>query len=80
MTENLEQPAAAASAPPRPLPRALLATLLLFAAVAVWTRFANLGNRLLHHDESIHAYMSNTLAKDGNCRAPAAGRPATCAD
>src|SRR5215472_266332 len=52
----------------RMLPRPWLATIaILFLAAAV-TRFADLGSRPLHHDESIHAYQSNTLAKDGNWR------------
>ena len=71
MTE-LETSAPAAPAP-APAPsrtgapglRPLLLTLLLLAAV---TRFYDLGDRPLHHDESIHAYQSYSLAKDGNWR------------
>jgi len=48
--------------------RALLAAALLFAAVALGTRFWRLGERPLHHDESIHAHQSYTLMKDGNWR------------
>jgi uncharacterized protein (TIGR03663 family) len=39
---------------------------LLFAAV--FTRFFHLGDRPLHHDESIHAHQSYTLMKEGNWR------------
>lgn len=56
------RPAAAS----RALPRGILLAVFLFAAVA--TRFFRLGERPLHHDESIHAYQSYTLAKDGNWR------------
>jgi uncharacterized protein (TIGR03663 family) len=52
----------------RLIDRRLVAALALFAAVAVGTRFASLGDRALHHDESIHSYMSYTLAKDGAWR------------
>ena len=44
----------------------LLALLLLFGLLA--TRFFQLGERPLHHDESIHAYQSYTLSKDGSWR------------
>ena len=40
--------------------------ILLLAALA--THFTRLGDRAMHHDESIHAYQSNSLAKDGNWR------------
>ena len=46
--------------------RRLLIGLLLLAAVA--TRFIDLGDRPLHHDESIHAFQSYTLSKEGNWR------------
>ena len=45
--------------------------LLFVAAVAVaaiLTRFWALGDRPLHHDESIHAYQSYTLSKGGDWR------------
>src|SRR5713101_1742685 len=45
--------------------RALVTLFLLAAAV---TRFYRLGDRPLHHDESIHAFQSYSLAKDGNWR------------
>src|SRR5713101_8101989 len=45
--------------------RALVTLFLLAAAV---TRFYRLGDRPLHHDESIHAFQSQTLAKDGTWR------------
>jgi uncharacterized protein (TIGR03663 family) len=62
-----------APAAPEPAPsstgarslRPLLLTLLLLAVV---TRFYQLGDRPLHHDESIHAFQSYSLAKDGNWR------------
>ena len=44
------------------------AALLLLAAVAVITRFWALGDRPLHHDESIHAYQSWTLSRGGDWR------------
>ncbi len=46
----------------------LAAALLLFAAVAVASRFWALGDRPLHHDESIHAYQSWTLSRGGDWR------------
>ncbi|MEO8430932.1 MAG: flippase activity-associated protein Agl23 [Acidobacteriota bacterium] len=46
--------------------RRLLIGLFLLAAVA--TRFIDLGGRPLHHDESIHAFQSYTLSKEGNWR------------
>ncbi|HEY1434659.1 MAG TPA: flippase activity-associated protein Agl23, partial [Thermoanaerobaculia bacterium] len=50
----------------------LTAGTLLFIAVlalaAGWTRFYALGDRPLHHDESIHAYQSYTLSKGGDWR------------
>ena len=46
----------------------LAAALLLFAAVAVISRYWNLGDRPLHHDESIHAYQSWTLSRGGDWR------------
>jgi uncharacterized protein (TIGR03663 family) len=44
------------------------AFVLLFVLAALATRFYRLGDRPLHHDESIHAFESYTLAKDGNWR------------
>jgi uncharacterized protein (TIGR03663 family) len=52
----------------RLMDRRLAAALALLAAVAIGTRFASLGDRALHHDESIHSYMSYTLSKDGGWR------------
>jgi uncharacterized protein (TIGR03663 family) len=60
-------PAPAAPASVR-LPPRVIAALVLFVVVALSTRFARLGARALHHDESIHAFMSYTLSKDGNWR------------
>jgi uncharacterized protein (TIGR03663 family) len=48
--------------------QALLAAGILFALLALTTRFWSLGDRPFHHDESIHAYQSYTLMKDGNWR------------
>ena len=45
-----------------------VAGLLLFAALAVASRFWALGDRPLHHDESIHAYQSWTLSRGGDWR------------
>lgn len=41
------------------------AALLLFAVVLLVTRFARLGERPLHHDESIHAFQSRQLGLEG---------------
>ncbi|HEX9149829.1 MAG TPA: flippase activity-associated protein Agl23, partial [Thermoanaerobaculia bacterium] len=40
----------------------------LFVVAAAFTRFYHLGDRPLHHDESIHAHQSYSLMKDGNWR------------
>jgi uncharacterized protein (TIGR03663 family) len=58
--------AVGASAPPRR--GILLATAILFLLAALATRFWALGERPLHHDESIHAYQSYTLSKAGDWR------------
>ncbi len=50
------------------MPPRVAAALGLFMILALATRFARLGDRALHHDESIHSYMSYTLAKDGGWR------------
>ena len=51
------------------MPRQVLLALAgLFLLAALGTRFWHLGERPLHHDESIHAFQSYTLAKDGNWR------------
>ena len=47
------------------LPTAVVGVLLF---VAIFTRFFHLGDRPLHHDESIHAHQSYSLMKDGNWR------------
>ncbi len=69
MTEPVQNETVPAPAPvpagPRRLPPRLAAALALFAVIALTTRFARLGERPLHHDESIHSYMSYTLSKDG---------------
>ena len=72
MTEAVPDPT---QAPPEPalgrrtrVPRRVAAALLVFLAAALASRFVRLGERALHHDESIHAFMSYTLAKDGNWR------------
>jgi uncharacterized protein (TIGR03663 family) len=44
------------------------AALLVVAALAIATRFWALGERPLHHDESIHAYQSWTLSRGGDWR------------
>ena len=45
-----------------------LTAIVVIGALALATRFWNLGERPLHHDESIHAHQSYTLMKDGNWR------------
>ena len=45
--------------------RVLYAAVLL---IAIATHFVRLGDRPLHHDESIHAFQSYTLSKDGTWR------------
>jgi uncharacterized protein (TIGR03663 family) len=52
----------------RPIDRRLAIAIAVFAAVALWSRFYELGRRPFHHDESLHAYMSYTLSKDGGWR------------
>jgi uncharacterized protein (TIGR03663 family) len=64
-----EQGAAMASASGRrSIPGRIAAILLLIAALAVISRFWALGDRPLHHDESIHAYQSWTLSRGGDWR------------
>ena len=46
----------------------LLLFVIAVAAVAVLSRFWALGDRPLHHDESIHAYQSYSLSKGGDWR------------
>ncbi len=54
---------------PRPrLSARLLLLLALFALAAGLTRFWGLGDRPLHHDESIHAFQSWTLSRGGDWR------------
>jgi uncharacterized protein (TIGR03663 family) len=58
-----------AAAPVRPgmsRARRLLFAIVLLAAIA--TRFVRLGDRPLHHDESIHAFQSYTLSREGTWR------------
>src|SRR6266540_1087030 len=48
------------------------AFLLLFLLAALATRFYRLGERPSHHDESIHAFQSYSLAKTSTWRFDAA--------
>ena len=57
----------ATPAMPAPLARWKAAAAALLVAAAV-TRFADLGHRPLHHDESIHAFQSYTLSQNGEWR------------
>ncbi len=66
MTAETQADAAPESALTRTVRRHPL--LLILAALAILTRFYGLGDRPLHHDESIHAFQSYTLAKDGTWR------------
>lgn len=70
MTEPVQTDATPAPAEPgrTRVPPRIAAALLVFLVAALASRFARLGERALHHDESIHAYMSYTLAKDGGWR------------
>ncbi len=61
-----ETPDDRADAPTRRDARYALLALFLLAALA--TRFYRLGERPFHHDESIHAYQSYTLARNGTWR------------
>ncbi|MEO8189172.1 MAG: flippase activity-associated protein Agl23 [Acidobacteriota bacterium] len=70
-----EPTAGMASAPPAEIPTARAPSssrrklaYLVFAALLLVSRFAFLGNRPLHHDESIHAFQSYTLSRDGTWR------------
>jgi uncharacterized protein (TIGR03663 family) len=65
--QTLAKPEAVAGPAPDPR-RKLLGAGLLFAVLALTTRFWALGDRPFHHDESIHAHQSYTLLKDGNWR------------
>jgi uncharacterized protein (TIGR03663 family) len=65
VTESETQVGTTPAAPTRRGPHPLLLILLLLAVV---TRFYDLGDRPFHHDESIHAYQSYTLSKDGTWR------------
>ncbi len=60
------------TAPAAHEPTGRTARLLVFfaamALLAVISRFRALGDRPLHHDESIHAYQSYTLSKGGDWR------------
>ena len=67
MTEP-EITTAAEPAPSRTGAPGRLPVLLTLLALALVTRFYQLGDRPLHHDESIHAFQSYTLAKDGTWR------------
>ncbi len=61
---NSETPGGAKPRPagaPAPSP-SRLPLLLILLVLAVFTRFYELGDRPLHHDESIHAFQSHTLA------------------
>jgi uncharacterized protein (TIGR03663 family) len=69
-----EAPAGNESAPartPGPAPstgRVPAMVIGAFLVAALFTRFFQLGERPLHHDESIHAQQSYSLMKDGNWR------------
>ena len=63
MTEA-ETPAAR----PHPVSGRVLLLLSLVFLAAVATRFWHLGDRPLHHDESIHAYQSWSLSRGGDWR------------
>jgi uncharacterized protein (TIGR03663 family) len=52
----------------RPSSRRALLVIGVILLAALLTRFWRLGDRPLHHDESIHAYQSLTLAKGGDWR------------
>ena len=60
------------TAPAAHEPTGRTARLLVFfaamALLAVISRFRALGDRPLHHDESIHAYQSYSLSKGGDWR------------
>ncbi|HYR46122.1 MAG TPA: flippase activity-associated protein Agl23, partial [Thermoanaerobaculia bacterium] len=67
MTQRETPPAAAGGRAPALTARVGI-VVGAFILVALATRFYRLGDRPLHHDESIHAFQSYTLAKDGNWR------------
>lgn len=67
MTDS-ETRAAAAPAPATLAENGRRPLLFVLLAIALFSRFYQLGDRPLHHDESIHAFQSYTLAKDGHWR------------
>ncbi|HTD51684.1 MAG TPA: flippase activity-associated protein Agl23, partial [Thermoanaerobaculia bacterium] len=67
-SEAVSQAAAPESPAAGPSRRAQLAAVAVFVLAAAATRFIDLGSRPLHHDESIHAFQSYTLSRDGNWR------------
>ncbi|HLN93321.1 MAG TPA: flippase activity-associated protein Agl23, partial [Thermoanaerobaculia bacterium] len=74
-TFGLNEAAAGKSSPPvttadsaRSAGRVPAIVVGLFVVAAAFTRFYHLGDRPLHHDESIHAHQSYSLMKDGNWR------------
>lgn len=56
------------AAPRSRIPGRVLLALGLLALMAVASRFWQLGDRPLHHDESIHAYQSWSLSRGGDWR------------
>src|SRR5262249_3256543 len=64
--ERQPAPVAGPVAPPASVTASRARVLLgIFVLLAILSRFYHLGERPLHHDESIHAFQSYTLAKDG---------------
>lgn len=63
-----ETQAGAAPVPARTRGPVLARFVLILLVLALATRFYRLGERPLHHDESIHAFQSSTLAKEGTWR------------
>jgi uncharacterized protein (TIGR03663 family) len=62
------EPKEATAPQPSARPQKWLATAAILVVLAIATRFYQLGDRPLHHDESIHAHQSYTLMKDGSWR------------